>query len=64
MCLPISVQDNHKIYIMIDYVIHSALVQGMFSSLTFDYISKQKMGGSIPQLGNKQPWILNVYTTF
>ena len=34
------------IYIMIDNVIHSALVQGMFSSLTFDYISKQKMGGS------------------
>ena len=34
------------IYVMIDNVVHSALVQGMFSSLTFDYISKQKMGGS------------------
>lgn len=34
------------IYVMIDNVLHSALVQGMFSSLTFDYISKQKMGGS------------------
>ena len=34
------------IYVMIDNVLHSALVQGIFSSLTFDYISKQKMGGS------------------
>ena len=34
------------IYLMIDNVLHSALVQGIFSSLTFDYISKQKMGGS------------------
>lgn len=34
------------IYVMIESTIHSALVQGMFSSLTFDYISKQKMGGS------------------
>ena len=27
---------------MIDYVIHSALVQGMFSSLTFDYITNNQ----------------------
>ena len=43
--LPNGAGDS-LIYVMIDNVIHSVLVQGMFSSLTFDYISKQKMGGS------------------
>lgn len=45
MPLPNGAGDS-IIYVMIDNVIHSALVQGMFSSLTFDYVSKQKMGGS------------------
>lgn len=45
--IPLPNGAGHSIiYVMIDNVIHSALVQGMFSSLTFDYISKQKMGGS------------------
>ena len=34
------------IYVMVDNTIQSAILQGMFSSLTFDYVSKQKMGGS------------------
>ena len=45
--IPLPNGAGHSIiYVMIDNVIHSALVQGMFSSLTFDCISKQKMGGS------------------
>ena len=34
------------IYLMVDNIIHSIILQGMMSSLTFDYASKQKMGGS------------------
>ena len=37
---------NSIIYLMIDDVVKTALAQVMFSSLVFDYISKQKMGGS------------------
>ena len=34
------------IYIMIDNALDTTLCQCMFSSITFDYISRQKMGGS------------------
>ena len=51
------------IYLLIDDIITNTIAQGMLSSLVFDYISRQKMGGSnmsnfitkqLPILTNKQ----------
>ena len=43
--LPKGAGDS-VIYLLIDDVITSTIAQGMLSSIVFDYISRQKMGGS------------------
>lgn len=43
--LPNGAGDS-LIYIMLDDVLYSAILQGMMSSLVFDFVSRQKMGGS------------------
>ena len=43
--LPNGAGDS-LIYIMTDEILHSALLQGMLSCLVFDFVSRQKMGGS------------------